>query len=60
MNINVVIAGHVDHGKSTLIGRLLYDSDNIKEGRVDEIQKLAEEYKRGSSLLISWIHLMMS
>ena len=46
MNINVVIVGHVDHGKSTLIGRFLYDSESIKEGRVEEIQKLAEEYKR--------------
>jgi small GTP-binding protein len=46
MNINVVIIGHVDHGKSTLIGRLLYDSDSITEGRVEEIQQLAQEYKR--------------
>ena len=46
MNINVVIVGHVDHGKSTMIGRLLYDSESITEGRVAEIQKLAEEYKR--------------
>ena len=46
MNVNVVIVGHVDHGKSTLIGRLLYDSDSITEGRVEEIQRLAEEYKR--------------
>ena len=46
MNVNVVIVGHVDHGKSTLIGRLLYDSDSITEGRVAEIQKLVEEYKR--------------
>ena len=46
MNVNVVIIGHVDHGKSTLIGRLLYDSESITEGRVEEIQKLAEEYKK--------------
>lgn len=46
MNVNVVMIGHVDHGKSTLIGRLLYDSESITEGRVEEIQKLAEEYKR--------------
>jgi bifunctional enzyme CysN/CysC len=46
VNVNVVIIGHVDHGKSTLIGRLLYDSESITEGRVEEIQKLAEEYKR--------------
>ena len=46
MNVNVVLVGHVDHGKSTLIGRLLYDSESIKDERVEEIQKLAEEYKR--------------
>lgn len=46
MNVNVVLVGHVDHGKSTLIGRLLYDSESIKDDRVEEIQKLAEEYKR--------------
>jgi bifunctional enzyme CysN/CysC len=46
VSVNVVIVGHVDHGKSTLIGRLLYDSDSITEGRVTEVQKLAEEYKK--------------
>jgi len=46
MSVNVVMIGHVDHGKSTLIGRLLYDSESITEGRVEEIQRLAEEYKR--------------
>ena len=46
MNITVVLVGHVDHGKSTLIGRLLYDSESIKDERIEEIQKLAEEYKR--------------
>lgn len=45
-NVNVVFVGHVDHGKSTLIGRLLYDSESIKDERMEEIQKLAEEYKR--------------
>jgi len=44
--MDVVVIGHVDHGKSTLIGRLLYDSDSLTEGRVEEIQRLAEEYKR--------------
>jgi elongation factor 1-alpha len=39
-NINVVFVGHVDHGKSTAIGRLMYDSGVIPE---NEMQKLKEE-----------------
>lgn len=46
MNLNAVIVGHVDHGKSTLIGRLLYDSETLPDDRVAEIQKLLEEYKK--------------
>ncbi len=46
MSIDVVIVGHVDHGKSTLIGRLLYDSNALPEGKLAEIQKLVEEYKK--------------
>jgi len=46
MNVSVVIVGHVDHGKSTLIGRLLYDSEALAEDKLAEIQKLIEEYKK--------------
>ena len=30
-HINLVFIGHVDHGKSTTVGRLLYDTGNIEE-----------------------------
>jgi sulfate adenylyltransferase subunit 1 len=33
----IVITGHVDHGKSTLIGRLLYDTGALKEDRYQEV-----------------------
>jgi len=46
VSVNVVVVGHVDHGKSTLIGRLLYDSETLPEDRLAEVQKLLEEYKR--------------
>jgi elongation factor 1-alpha len=43
ININVVFVGHVDHGKSTTIGRLMYDSGNLPE---QELQKLKEEAQK--------------
>ena len=36
--INLVIVGHKDHGKSTLIGRLLYDSKAILEQKLEGIR----------------------
>ena len=42
-NMNVVFVGHVDHGKSTCIGRLMYDSGVIPE---QELKKLQEEAKK--------------
>jgi len=36
--INLVVVGHKDHGKSTLIGRLLYDSKAIMKQKLDEIR----------------------
>lgn len=36
--LKIIIAGHVDHGKSTLIGRLLHDTDSLAEGRIEELK----------------------
>ena len=38
----IVIVGHVDHGKSTLIGRLLYDTDCLPPDKYSEIQRSSE------------------
>ena len=36
--VPIVLIGHKDHGKSTLIGRLLLDTKSIKESKLKEIQ----------------------
>ncbi len=40
--LRFVIVGHVDHGKSTLIGRLLYDTNSLPEERIEEIKQICE------------------
>src|SRR3989344_4759454 len=42
-NMNIVFVGHVDHGKSTTIGRLMYDTGLLPE---QELQKLKEEAQK--------------
>lgn len=41
--LSFVIVGHVDHGKSTLIGRLLYDTDSLPPDRIAEMQKASSD-----------------
>ncbi|MGM0472114.1 MAG: GTP-binding protein [Bacillota bacterium] len=38
-DMNIVIAGHVDHGKSTIIGRLLADTDSLPEGKLEQVKE---------------------
>ena len=40
--LRVVFTGHVDHGKSTLIGRILYDTDSLPEGKIEMVKKACE------------------
>jgi bifunctional enzyme CysN/CysC len=37
-HLYLVVVGHVDHGKSTLIGRLLFDTQSVPEGKAERIQ----------------------
>ncbi len=37
--MNIVIAGHVDHGKSTVIGRLLADTGSLPEGKLEQVKE---------------------
>lgn len=38
-NMKIVIAGHVDHGKSTIIGRLLADTDSLPDGKLEQVKE---------------------
>ncbi len=37
--LKIVFVGHVDHGKSTLIGRILHDTNSLPEGKLDLIRQ---------------------
>ena len=41
--LKIVFVGHVDHGKSTIIGRLLHDTKSLPQGIIDKVQKIADE-----------------
>ena len=40
--VNVVVVGHVDHGKSTFVGRLLHDTGSLPDGKIEQVKKAAE------------------
>ncbi len=47
-HLNLVFIGHVDHGKSTLVGRLLYDTGALSEQEYRKLQAEAEEKGKGT------------
>lgn len=40
--MKLVIVGHVDHGKSTLIGRMLHDTGSLPEGKAEAVKAMSE------------------
>ena len=52
--LRIVIVGHVDHGKSTLVGRLIHETGSLPEGKLDAIKAMSE--KRG--MPFEWAFLM--
>jgi len=52
--LRVVITGHVDHGKSTLVGRLFHETGSLPEGKMEAIKVMCE--KRG--MPFEWAFLM--
>ncbi len=42
-HLNVVFVGHVDHGKSTTVGRLMYDAGVIPEQEMRKLKEMAQQ-----------------
>jgi bifunctional enzyme CysN/CysC len=54
--LRIVIVGHVDHGKSTLVGRLFHETGSLPEGKFEAIKAMCE--RRG--MPFEWAFLMDS
>jgi bifunctional enzyme CysN/CysC len=52
--LKIVIVGHVDHGKSTLVGRLIHETGSLPEGKLEAIRAMSE--RRG--MPFEWAFLM--
>jgi bifunctional enzyme CysN/CysC len=52
--LKIVIVGHVDHGKSTFVGRLFHDTGSLPEGKLEQLQAIAA--RRG--VPFEWANLM--
>jgi bifunctional enzyme CysN/CysC len=52
--LKIVIVGHVDHGKSTFVGRLFHDTGSLPEGKLEQLRLIAE--RRG--VPFEWANLM--
>jgi len=55
--LKFVIVGHVDHGKSTLIGRLLYDTNSLPPDRLEEMRKTSADLGRETEFAYLLDHL---
>jgi len=49
-SLKLVIVGHIDHGKSTLIGRLLLDTDSLPKEKLNELKRISKELGKETEL----------
>ncbi|WP_256443455.1 GTP-binding protein [Candidatus Nanopusillus massiliensis] len=50
-HINLVVVGHVDNGKSTLVGRLMVSLNLIDQKVLEELKNVAKEFGKESEYL---------
>src|ERR1700758_5149885 len=51
--VRIVIVGHVDHGKSTLVGRLLHETGSLPEGKLEQLKAVSA--RRGMPFELSFL-----
>lgn len=53
-HLNLVFIGHVDHGKSTTVGRVLYDTGHVDPHELEKFKKEAEQ-KGKATFEFAWV-----
>ncbi|MEM2873821.1 MAG: GTP-binding protein, partial [Nitrososphaerales archaeon] len=54
-HLNLVICGHVDHGKSTAMGHFLYDLGVVDARTIEEYAKESEKTGAGDTFKFAWV-----
>jgi len=54
-HLNLIICGHVDHGKSTSMGHFLFDLGVVDQRMIDEFAKESEKTGAGDSFKYAWV-----
>src|ERR1700750_3234616 len=54
--VRIVIVGHVDHGKSTLVGRLLHETGSLPDGKLEMLKAVSA--RRG--MPFEWSFLLVA
>ena len=53
--MNLVVCGHVDHGKSTLMGHFLVEQGAVTDRTIEEYAKESEKTGAGDSFKFAWV-----
>ena len=54
-HLNLIITGHVDHGKSTMVGHLLFKLGAIDNRTIEEYAKESEKTGKGDTFKFAWV-----
>src|ERR1700730_2526184 len=54
-HLNLIVTGHVDHGKSTSMGHFLFDLGAVDDRTIDEFARESEKTGAGDSFKYAWV-----